>query len=393
MEAPIPNSPHLPLNELLCQARDFTARMADIDRDAQTALDLARDRYGRTVHHQAESTARAHRNSAALNAYATHLAPHAEQLLQEAQQRLDEVPHPRYTDAWRALLASLAASHTEIVRVIDQPPAAGSPAEREQHSALWPHLAYWADNGSVASNLADQNHRPEPELTGEERDLWTEKAQAAQQRGELDLIESWFAADGRRITLAYLVEDDTTSTVIALAGDPDVAGWEVIGHYAHEYAAGQALPRPAPPGVFRPDGSRFNRPESAPEVPLQELVHEVHEAHGAADVSEALLTATRHGHDAGAMVRLQELVHAASQFSSALETAQGQHIAARLAVVGRQLEFLTSEVEQAAEDLEETLAVLPPHRIPAPLRVRPRPAVDTTPAPAPPRSATVPHRL
>ncbi|MFB7630512.1 hypothetical protein ACFC0M_06125 [Streptomyces sp. NPDC056149] len=366
--------------------------MLVIDREAQAALDTARDRYGRTVHHHAEATARAHRNNAALDAYAKYLAPYAEQLLEAAHRALDKLPSARHTHAWRTLLGSLATSHTQIVHVLDGPAAPDSTPRREQHASVWPHLAFWAEHGSVAFALVDQHHQPGPELRGEEKRRWTEKAHHAQRRGELELIESWYAADGRRITLAYLVEGDTTSTVIAFAGDPDVPGWEVIGHYDDEYAAGQALPRPAPPGVFRPDASRFNRREQAPEASLQELEREVHEARAAGDVSEVLLTVTQHGHRAGPMVRLQELVREASQFSHALETAQGQHIAARLAVVSRQLEFLTGEVKQAAEDLGATIAVLPPYRTPTPPRIRPRPAVDTTPASAPPRSATASPR-
>lgn len=87
------------------------------------------------------------------------------------------------------------------------------------------------------------------------------------------------------------------------------------------------------------------------------------------------LTATQHGHDAGPMVRLQ-----------------GRQIAARLAALGRQVDFLTGEVHEAAEDLGATVAVLPPHRTPGP-RIRPRPALDTTPPSAPPRtSAPTRHR-
>ncbi|MFF3460310.1 hypothetical protein ACFYXH_39710 [Streptomyces sp. NPDC002730] len=365
--------------------------MAVIDRETETALDPTLDRYGRTVHHHhAAAAACARRNQTAVEAYATYLAANAGHLLDAARLALDEMPPAGHIAAWQALLDSLAASHSEIVRILDRPAAPGSATEREQHTAVWPHLAVWADHGSIAADLADQHHQPEPELTDEERQMWTEMAQAAQRRGELDLIESWYAADGRRITLAYLIEDDT-STVIALAGDPDAPGWEVIGHYVHEYAAGQALPRAVPPGVLRPDVSRFNRPAPTPEVSLQELLQDVLEARAAGDVSETLLTATQHGHDAGPMVRMQELLHVAGQFASALETVQGRQAAARLEVLGRQLDFLTREVHNAAEDLGATVAVLPPHRAPKPPQIRPRPALDTTP-PAPPPRTTVPTR-
>ncbi|KOG67276.1 MULTISPECIES: hypothetical protein [Streptomyces] len=366
--------------------------MAAIDREAEAALDTARDRYGRTVHHQVAAAARARRNHAAVDTYATYLAAHAGPLLDAARSAVDGLPPARHTRAWRDLLDALVTSHTEIVRILDRPAPPGSAAEREQHTLVWPHLAAWADYGTIAADLAEQTHQPEPGLTDEERQMWTEMAQAARRRGELDLFESWYVADGRRITLAYLVEDED-STVVALAGDPGAPGWEVIGHYAHEWTAGQALPRPVPPGVLRPDAaSRFNRPEPAPERPLQELVQEVVEARAAGDVADALLSATQTGYDAGPMVRLQHLLSTAAEFSYALETAQGRQIGARLDALGRQLDFLVQEVHDAAEDLVATVAVLPPHRTPKPPRIRPRPALETTPPPAPPQRTTTTAR-
>ncbi|CAM5570662.1 hypothetical protein [Streptomyces aurantiogriseus] len=363
--------------------------MIDIGREVEAALDTTRDRHGRTVHHHAAVAARAHRNQAALQAYATYLVPHADELLAAARRALDELPLARHTAGWRTLLEDLAVSHTEIARVLGRPAVSGSTAEREQQTAVWPHLAFWADHSYLATDLADQRHQPEIPLTAEEQQMWTDTARAAQRRGELDLIESWYAADGRPITLAHLIEDDA-STVIALSGDPDAPGWQVIGHYANEYVAGQALPSAVPPGVLRPDVSRFNRPEPAPEVSLQELIRDVTEAQGAGDVSEALFTAAQHGYDAGPLVRLQELLDTAGQFAQALETVRGQQIAARLAALGRQIDFLTREVHEAAEDLGATVAVLPPHRTPRP-RIRPRPALDTTP-PTPPARGSTPAR-
>ena len=358
--------------------------MAVIDCETEAALDLTRDRYGRTVHAGAAASARAHRGKAAVEAYATHLASHAEALLDAARLVLDELPPARHLAGWRAVLDGLAASAAEIRRALDRPAAPGSQAELTQHAALWPHLTAWADHSSIASNLADQHHKPP--LTDEEQQMWTERAQAAQRRGELELTESWYAADGQPITLAYLVEDDD-STVVALRGDPGLPGWQVIGYYAHEYEAGKALPAPVPPGVLRADVSRFNRPAPTPEVTLQELIREVVEGHSAGDASNALLGAVQRGYAAGPMVHLQELLETSSQFASALETAQGRQIAARLSALGRHIEFLTREVEEAAEDLGATVAVLPPHRT-AVLRARPRPAVDTTPPTPPPRAST-----
>jgi hypothetical protein len=289
------------------------------------------------------------------------------------------------------VLDGLALSAAEIRRALDRPAAPGS-AERGQHAALWPHLAAWADHGLIAGNLADQKphqHHKAP-LTDEEQQAWTERAQDAQRRGELELTESWYAADGQPITLAHLIEDDD-SRVVALGGDPDAPGSRVIGHFAHEYEAGQVLPAPVPPGVLRADASGFNRPLPTPEVSLQELIRDVIEAQHAGDASNALLGATQRGYHAGPMVRLQELLETAGQFASALETVQGRQVAARLSALGRQIEFLTREVHDAAEDLGATVAVLPPHRTPV-LRVRPRPAVDTTPPTPPPRTTTARHR-
>jgi len=386
-EAPLPTAP-----ELADRARGFRLRMAGIDLETEVALDMTRDRYGRTVHADAAEAARAHRDKAAVEAYTTHIAPHADALLDAARRALDELPPARHLAGWQAVLEGLAASAAEIRRALDRPAAPGSAAERAQHSALWPHLIAWADHSVIASTLADQNqHRHQAPLTDEERQMWTERAQAAQRRGELELIESWYAADGQPITLAYLDADDD-STVLALRGDPGAPGWQVLGHYAHTYEAGQALPAPVPPGVLRADVSQFNHPALAPEISLQELIRDVVEAQHAGDASNALLGATQRGYDAGPMVRLQELLETSGQFASALETVQGQQIAARLSALGRQIEFLTREVEEAAEDLGATVAVLPPHRTPV-LRVRPRPAVNTTPPTPPPRaSAPARHR-
>ncbi|MEU7162412.1 hypothetical protein [Streptomyces chrestomyceticus] len=368
--------------------------MAALDREAEAALDAARDRYGRTVHHQVAAAARAHRNRTAVDTYTAYLASHAGPLLDAARSAVDGLPEARHTRAWRDLLDALATSHAEIVRILDRPAPPGSAAEREQHTLVWPHLAAWADYGSIAADLAAQHHQPAPVLSDGERQTWTEKAQVAQRRGELDLIESWYAADGRRITLAHLVEDeDEDTTVVALAGDPGAPGWEVIGHYAHENAAGQALPRAVPPGVLRPDAaSRFNRPELAPERPLQELVQEMVEARAAGDVCETLLSVTQQGYGAGPMVRLQHVLSTAAKFSYALESAQGRQVGARLDALERQLDFLVHEVHDAAEDLGATVAVLPPHRAPKPPRIRPRPALETTPAPAPPQRTTTTAR-
>ncbi|MFJ4828820.1 hypothetical protein ACIP79_02615 [Streptomyces sp. NPDC088747] len=390
---PTPDGSLPVIAELTDGARDFRLRMTVIDRESEVAFDMTCDRYGRTVHTGAAAAARAHRNRAAVEAYTTHLAPHADALLDAARRALDELHPARHLAGWRAVLDGLAASATEIRRALDRPADPGSPAEHAQHSALWPHLAAWADHSFIAIDLADQNkhHRHKAPLTDEEQQTWTQRAQAAQQRGELERTESWYAADGQLITLAHLIEDDD-STLVALRGDPDAPSWQVIGHYAHEYEAGKVLPVPVPPGVLSADVSRFNRPVPVPGVSLQELIRDVVEGRTAGDASEALLGAVQRGYIPGPMVRLQELLETSSRFASALETVQGRQIAARLSALGRQIEFLTHEVEEAAEDLGATVAVLPPHRTPV-LRIRPRPAVDTAPpTPLARASVTARHR-
>ncbi|MFI1185803.1 hypothetical protein [Streptomyces californicus] len=392
--SPTPGSRRPSTAELSDSASSFTLRMSVIGCETDIALDRTRDRHGRTVHPAAVEATRARRDTAAVEAYRTHLAPHAEALLDVARLVLDDLPPAQHLAGWHAVLDCLHATTAQIRRICERPAAPGSEEERAQHAALWPHLTVWADHGYIASDLAGQReggqHQRSP-LTDEVRQMWTEMAVAAQRRGALELIESWYAADGQPITLAYLVEDDE-SIVVALRGDPGAPGWQVIGHYEHEYEAGRDLPAPVPPGVLRPDFSRHNRPAPAPEESLQDLLRDVVDGRSAGDVSNALLGAVQRGYAAGPMVRLQELVETSAQFASALETVQGRQVAGRLSALGRQIEFLTREVHEAAEDLGATVAVLPPHRTPV-ARVRPRPAVDTSPPVPPPLAGmSVRHR-
>lgn len=243
--------------------------MAVLVQRAETDLDATRDRYGRTIHPQQAAAVLTRRTTTALDTYAAGFAQYVEPLLDAARGALATMPPARHVTAWRDLLDVLAASHSHIARALGEPAVRGSAAEREQHAAVWPHLALWAEYGSVAADLADQHHQPRPEMTAEERQLWTGRARAARSRGELDLSESWYASDGRLITWAYLVEDDT-STIVALAGDPDAPGWEVIGRFDTEMEAVQKLPPAVPPGVLRPNASsRYNRPEPRPSAPCR----------------------------------------------------------------------------------------------------------------------------
>ncbi|GAA2672475.1 hypothetical protein GCM10010400_38010 [Streptomyces aculeolatus] len=389
--ATAPNSAGSPLPKadvLALGANRFRRAMFAIAREADRALDSAS--YGR-IAHAAAAAALARRDQAAIKAYAEELAPYADALLATARQSLDELPPARHLADWRRLLEVLDTSTATIHRALEHPADPGSAAERAQHKALWPHLAVWAEHGSIATVLARRQQRPPVTLTGEEQHPSSEAVHDALRRGELELTDSWYAADGQQITLALLA-DSSNLPVVALRGDPDTPTCQVIGRYPHEYAAMQALPQPVPAGVLDPRSSRFNRPPPAPEVPLQRLIRDVVEAQEAPDAANAVLGATSSGYEAGSMVRLQELLETASRFAAALQTARGREIAARLAAAGRHLGFLTGEVREAAEDLAATVAVLPPQRTPQP-HAGPRPAVQTTaPAAPPPASAPAPRR-
>ncbi len=126
--SPAPDGPLPRGSELANGARDFRLRMAVIDSETEATLDMTRDRYGRTVHAGAAAAARAHRDKAAVEAYATHLAPHAEALLDAARLVLDELPPARHLAGWRAVLDGLAASAAEIHRAsAGRPPLAPRP--------------------------------------------------------------------------------------------------------------------------------------------------------------------------------------------------------------------------------------------------------------------------
>ncbi|MGW4441939.1 hypothetical protein [Streptomyces sp. NPDC004682] len=364
--------------------------MLAISREGENALDTAWDRPGRAARVQGAAAARTHRDAAATASYTTHLAPHVDQLLQAARHTLDQLPPARHTDAWRALLASLAASQAAIRRLLAQQAAPGSDAERQRNAAAWPHLAFWAEHGAVVETLAALDLRQtEPDLTNEERRTWTQKAHAAQRRRELDLIESWYAPDGRRVTLAS-VFGGNTDTVVALTGDPHSPDWEVIGHFGDIDTAREALPPPVPPGMLRPDASMVNRPEPHPEVSLRVLMQDIVAARTAGNVADTLLTLTQPDPAAGPALLLTQLVSTAAQFASALESMQAQQVAARLGTLARQLSFLTNELQDAAEDLGATVAVLPPHRIPSATRLAARTALTIASSTAPPRSSAAP---
>ncbi|MFH9862185.1 hypothetical protein [Streptomyces sp. NPDC017202] len=130
--SPFPDGSPTVVKDVIESARTFRLRMAVIDHEYEVALDTTRYSFGRTVHAGAAAAARAGRDEAAVEAYATHLAPHAENLLDVARHALDELPPARHLAGWRAVLDGLSATTAEIRRALDRPTASPS-AER-----AWP---------------------------------------------------------------------------------------------------------------------------------------------------------------------------------------------------------------------------------------------------------------
>ncbi|MFD4119591.1 hypothetical protein ACFWSJ_39875 [Streptomyces niveus] len=352
----------------------------------ETALDTLRSRHGTITDTTTAVSTRAERNRDAAAAFTEHLLPHTQTLLATARSAIDSMPPARHHGAWLLLLDDLDHASTQIHRILGETPPPGSGAAREQHRALWPYLTAWAEHSTILTNLVDQHRTPAPEFTGQQQAAWTERAHAARERGELEPFESWYDARGRLITLAYLIEDDT-STVLVLAGDLDQRDWQVLGRHDNEYRAGQSAPPPVPPGVLRPWVSRYQHRVTAPEVGLQELIHDVNVAGHSGDVAEALFTATDNGpHTTGPLAHLDSLIRTAGQFADALETRQGGRSSVRLHFLAEQLGSLTHELHQTAEELSAAVGVLPPHRAPRPRLLTT--ATPTGPTTQPPTAAT-----
>lgn len=356
-------------------------RFAVIRLKCETTLDTLRSRHGTITDTQAATAARTERNRDATAAFSEHLLPHTHVLLSTARSAIDMMPPARHHRAWLLLVDDLDHAATQIHRILADTPPPGSGAAREQHRALWPYLSAWAEHATILTNLVGQHRRPAPEFTGQQQAVWNERAHAARERGELEPFESWYDARGRLITLTYLIEDDT-STVLVIAGDLDQPGWQVLGRNDNEYQAGQSAPPPVPPGVLRPRVPRYQHRVTAPEVSLHELIHDVNVAGHSGDVAEALLTATDNTpHATGPLAHLGSLIRTAGQFADALETRQGGRSAVRLNFLAQQLDTLTGELHQTAEELSAAVGVLPPHRAP-------RPRFLTTPAPTAPAAPT-----
>ncbi|MEI5100909.1 hypothetical protein RB200_23205 [Streptomyces sp. PmtG] len=337
--------------------------------------------------HAAAVLARGRRQEGA-EAFERHVLPHTNTLLSAARSAVDAMPPARHHAAWRELIDDMAHAADQIHRIQSAPAGQDEPdASRVRHLQLWPYVLAWAERSFIIGDLAGQHRPVAPPLSDDEHRLWQRRAQAAWQRGDLDPTDVWYSASNELITLAYLVEQGE-QTVVVLAGELDSEQMRVLGHYDSPHKAVQASPPAVPAGVLRPDIAPFAPRAPAAESPVAQLVRQVDEARHTGDVYMALLDAVDDsGFSRGPLPRLTDLLDRAAKFADALETKQGQHSAARLSVLARQLGALREEIEAAAESLGA--GVLPPHRTPRPVfHITPtRPAPPTTP----PTGPAAPH--
>lgn len=253
----------------------------------------------------------------------------------------------------------------------------------------------WGDRAQLLKDLAVQDGPPAgPELPGQEEALWTAHARGARIRDEMYLLESRYDAAGRPLTVAVIPhpEDPGEERTLITAGDVDSPAMRVLGHYDSADDAIAALPPPVQPGVLYPGGNPLVPSTVLPSI--AELIKDVSNARHSGDVAQALDRVTGRGFEQGHLAHLNDLLRSCSSFAGALDTIAGRDLAVRLRMLSAQLDALDRELVQVRDDLEETVAVLPPYRTPAPRHINPPkpPGLRTTPPPAaqatPPR---VPH--
>ncbi|WP_125534077.1 hypothetical protein [Streptomyces sp. WAC 06725] len=385
-----------PVEQLRGWHRCYTA----VHRRGARALADLRDRYGGLFDTAAARQAVAERNRDAAQDFTNHLLPHAESLLTQARTALAALPPARHHSAWKLLLNDLDHATCHSRRILS-----AQPETTARNAALWPYITTWAEHTPVVRDLVGQHDRPaiSPSLPVEEQRYWTGLVQAARGRGTFDAFETWYDATGQQITLAHLDGED--ATVLALAGDLGSPRLHVLGHYPDQHTAARSLPPPVPPGVLRPDVSPYSERVLSPEVPVQDLTRDVVEARQTGDVADLLLSVTNGTGPAGVLARLGEFVSACAEFGDALDTRDGQRLAARLHDLAAQVSQLTGELRAVGEDMAATVGVLPPYRTarprhlpsapPPPALSAQRPAEQrptTAPTGIAPRSAASPRR-
>ncbi|WP_433892583.1 hypothetical protein [Streptomyces sp. CA-111067] len=337
--------------------------------------------YGEITNTRAARQAVEHRNRQVTDAFTTHLLPHTADLVRLARQGLDAMPPARHHTGWRLLLDDLDHA-TEHIRGILAAPAQRTGQLVRTRAQLWPYLTTWAEHSLIVRDLAGQNGAAAvPVLPVAEQEQLTALALAARDRGELEPFDSWHDAAGRRITLAYLIENDD-STILALAEDPG-GDLSVLGRFETEYEAGQASPPQVPAGVLRPDApwrTEHPQPEGELGALIQDVITSSHTGDVARSIAEAVDDDDR---QRGPLPQLAAFLRVCAEFADALDTDDGRKTAARLTVLAAQTDTLTQELHSAGEELGAQVAVLPPYRVPRPRHVAmpPGPALQTTSPP------------
>ncbi|GAA2624588.1 hypothetical protein GCM10010425_20540 [Streptomyces spororaveus] len=359
------------------------------------AVDHLRTHHGDITDAPAAQAAEAERNRELAELFVD-LRPHLNTLIVHASAGLQAMPPARHHARWHLLISDLA----HAVHILDEHPDGQDTTARD--ALLWPYMQTWGEHDVLLRDLALQpTHPPEPNpgLGTEEQEAWTAWARSAHSRGLLRPQESRYDAADRQLTLAFVPHpvDEDEEMVVILAGDIDGPEMSVTGRYDTDDEAIRHLPPAVPPGVLYPNGPP---PDSAspPGVPLEQLIRDVIDAQHSASVAEAISYVTDlppHA-PAGHIAQLTAFLDTCAAWATAMDTRAGQEISVRLRMISAQTSHLVQDLAQIGEQLEDAVAVLPPHRTPAPrhLPVPRPPAVGTTPVvPASPVSAaSVPRR-
>ncbi|AKH83908.1 hypothetical protein AA958_18810 [Streptomyces sp. CNQ-509] len=307
------------------------------------------------------------------------MLPHTAGFIDQARTALDMMPPANHLDDWRLLLDDLEHAATECRRILDiEPVASDEKARRAQDAALWPYVTTWAEHGYLVDSLINQLHpvAPAPVPSDTEQRRLTQQVHDARSHGRLDIVRTWWDTAGRLISLVRI---EGRNPLLALAGDLDSPGLEILGRFDDEDEAIGACPPAAPAGVLRPDVSSADTiPPIQTTVPG--LTRWVIEARVGVDVGIALLAVT-HPEDA-ALPAVRTLLDTAREYAAATQTRQGAHLAARLEGLSSRLHALGRELHQVGHEMMNANAVLPPHRTPQPRHLPPQ-RDDDRPHPGP----------
>lgn len=365
----------------------------------ETALDHLRNRHGDISNDTAARAAESTRNRELAELF-NPLRPHVHTLITHARAGIDVMPPAPHHARWRLLITDLAHAAAQVERILYEHPASAGTTARD--AQLWPYLKTWGEHEVLLRDLALQPADPPlpaPGLQAEEESWWTERARTARRYGLLQPAESRYDASGRQLTLVAIPrpDDDAEEVFLVLAGDIDSPEMRVVGRYDTDDEAVRDLPPAVPPGVLYPNGPP-PEPGQPPGLPLAHLTRDVIDAQHSSSVAEAISYVTdRPPHaPAGHIAQLAEFLDTCGAWAAALDTRAGHEISVRLRMLSAQTSHLLQDLVEIGGQLEEAVAVLPPHRTPAPrhLPAVSPPTVSTSPVlPAPPGSRAVAHRL